>query len=182
MGSPKPLLPLGNSTYIETILATLSRARVHPVVVVLGHEAPRVQAEAGLGAAQVLVNDAWAEGMLSSLQSAVRALEGDPGVGGLLVALVDSPRFSHATVRALEHAWGTSSAKIVVPAYDRRHGHPVIFDRSLWPALLAAAPERGARAVVDAHRSGLVEVPVDDPWVLRDADTPAEHRRMLDGR
>ncbi|NJL93462.1 MAG: putative selenium-dependent hydroxylase accessory protein YqeC, partial [Anaerolineae bacterium] len=46
MGQPKPLLPWGQQTVIEAILARLVPLRLAEIVVVTGHEAGRVQAKA----------------------------------------------------------------------------------------------------------------------------------------
>lgn len=178
MGSPKPLLRLGAESYLERIIATLARVPVDPVVVVLGHRAEQVRSESRLGATRVVVNARWRHGMLGSLQAGVRELRSDEQIAGLLLTLVDSPRFAASTIRGLAAAWAATRAAIVVPTHGGRHGHPVIFGRALWPEILDAPAETGARAVVDAHRDEMLEVYVDDPWVLRDADTPEDHARM----
>lgn len=178
MGSPKPLLVLGARTYLEAIVETLQSTRIDPLVVVLGHEADTVRRKTNLATATVLVNADWQAGMLSSLQLAVRELSACPQVGGLLLCLVDSPRFSGGTVRALAAAFAATGAPLLVPVHGGRRGHPVIFARSTWGDLLAAPSDRGARVVVEAHRSDVLEVQVDDPWILHDADTLADHLRM----
>lgn len=178
MGSPKPLLALGGRTYLEAIVETLQSTEIDPLLVVLGHQAETIRRQTSLGTATVLVNANWPAGMISSLQRAVRELSAHPEVDGLLVALVDSPRFGVGTVRALAGAFAHTGAPLLVPVHGGRRGHPVIFARSTWGELLAAPPDRGARVVVQAHRSDLLEVQVDDVWILLDADTPAEHLRM----
>jgi CTP:molybdopterin cytidylyltransferase MocA len=57
----------------------------------------------------------------------------------------------------------------------------VIFDRATWPALRAVSPASGAREVVHSQGAALAEVAVEDPWVLVDADTPADHEAMRRG-
>lgn len=179
MGSPKPLLPLAEGTYLSRILSTLADCALLRVIVVLGSSADEVRAGVNLAGSEVLVNERWRDGMLSSLLVAVRAVEVDPAVSGLLVSLVDVPRFDRSTVLALLKEQRRSAAPVVVPTYGGRRGHPVLFDRSVFDELLAAPADQGARAVVHAHADSLREVAVDDPWIVRDSDTPAEHRRMI---
>lgn len=179
MGSPKPLLPLEDETYLERVLARLRAAGLESCLVVLGDGADRIAAEVGLDADVTVVNPDWARGMLCSLQSGLRrAVEVLPRADAAVVAPVDIPRFAPETVRALIEARARTRAPVVVPVYRGEHGHPVLFGREVWQELLLPHPARGARAVVDAHRDELAGVVVDDPWVLRDADTPADHARM----
>lgn len=180
MGSPKALLPLDSTTYLQTIFATLETAGVAPIRVVLGHGAAEILAAVALGDTAVVLNEGWRRGMLSSLQLGLRSLHATPAQAAL-VALVDSPRFSVDTARALVSAFEQSAAPIVVPAHAGEHGHPVVFSRALWPELLRAPAETGARTVVNAHRAEIHQVAVDDPWVLHDADTPAQHGAMRRG-
>lgn len=182
MGRSKPLLPLDGGTYLGAVLGTLARGPVGPVVVVLGAEGERVRREVDLGTAVVVHNPEWRRGMLRSLQVGIDALQRiAPSARGLLMCLVDTPRFSAATVTALVAAFLRTGAPVVQPAFEGRHGHPVLLSRQLWPELLRASGERGPREVVDAHRDGALEVDVADPWVLRDADTPEEHEALRRG-
>lgn len=179
MGRPKALLPLRGKTYLEVALGTLGSCDVEPLLVVLGSSAGDVLERVDLGRAVALLNRDWQRGMLGSLQLAVRHLIDErPRATALLVALVDTPLFAATTVQALAQAFRGTGSPVVLPRHRGEHGHPVLFGRAAWDELLAASDGSGARAVVDAHRHDLVEVDVDDPWVLRDADTPAEHEQM----
>jgi len=181
MGEPKPLLPLGDTNYLGTILQTLQRSPVSPLVVVLGAHAARVREQLDLDGVLTVDNEDWQRGMLSSLQAGVQTLlSAAPSARALLMCLVDSPRFSRATVTALVTEFLRTDAPIVQPACGGEHGHPILLSRAIWPEVLAAGDERGPREVVEAHRDSARVVAVDDPWILRDADTPAEHRRMVE--
>lgn len=178
MGRPKPLLRLDGRTYLERVVACLDAARVSPVRVVLGCRAselvPRVP-----DPALPVVCEAWAAGMLVSLQTGVRALREDaPEAAGALVALCDMPRIAPSTVEALVAAFVARRPPVAVPTHGDRRGHPVIFARRLWPQLLEAPADATPRTIVERHRDELLEVAVDDPWILRDADTPRQHRAM----
>ena len=43
--------------------------------------------------------------------------------------------------------------------------------------LRAADPARGARAVIAAHSSEVLDVPVDDSGAIQDIDTPEDYER-----
>ena len=183
MGRPKPLLPLRAGTYLGTIIDTLARSSVETTLVVLGSHADEIIAAIDWGSAVRILNRKWRRGMLGSLQAAVRALQrpepGEVRFDALLLTLVDVPRFSTATVDALVSAYRTTATPIVAPEYAGRSGHPVLLCRSLWPELLDAPEEEGAIAVIRRYRDAILRVVVDDPWVLRDADTPEEHAALF---
>jgi molybdenum cofactor cytidylyltransferase len=40
--------------------------------------------------------------------------------------------------------------------------------------LLAAAGDEGAKKLLERHAADLVKIPVGDPGVIRDVDTPAD--------
>ena len=182
MGSPKPLLPLAGETYLERILGTLATMPVGPIVVVLGAEAALIRAQIDLGECTVLVNERPETEMLGSLQLAIGYLqENVPECRAVLVSLVDMPRFAGSSALQLVTAFLRTAAPIVVPAHEGRHGHPVLFSEQVWDELLSAPIDEGARVVVQAHRGEMEVVAVEDPWVLRDADTPEQHRQMHSG-
>ena len=68
---------------------------------------------------------------------------------------------------------------IVLPTYNGKRGHPVIFASRLYAELLAAPAEKGARAVVWAHAEEVLEVPtIEEGVVLNLNDPDALHRAM----
>jgi molybdenum cofactor cytidylyltransferase len=69
---------------------------------------------------------------------------------------------------------------IVLPTYKGRRGHPVIFSSALYPELLAAPPEKGARAVVWAHAGDLHEMPTDEEGVVLNINDPNMLQRAIE--
>ena len=101
----------------------------------------------------------------------------DAAAPAALVTLVDIPLVRTTTVTALLRAWEQERAVFVRPLYEGRHGHPVIFGRPLLDALVQGDPAEGARPVVRSFAREAIDVPVDDPGVLIDLDTPEEYAR-----
>jgi nicotine blue oxidoreductase len=182
MGSPKPLLPIDGTTYLQRVVASLRAAGADPVVVVLGCAADAVRRQCAVPEAVIVENVGWPDGMLSSIHTAIEYLEPLPRVDAMMLMPVDQPRVSSATMRAMLERWGRDAAAIATATYKGRHGHPAIFARSVWAELVAAPVDAGARAVVAAHGDAVARVGVDDRWVLVDADTPAGHQAMCEGR
>jgi molybdenum cofactor cytidylyltransferase len=98
-----------------------------------------------------------------------------------MVTLVDVPLVSRATVEGVLSAYRSTGAPIVRPVSGDRHGHPVIFDRSLFRALENADPKVGARAVLRDFEAAILDVPVEDEGALHDIDTPADYDRYAGG-
>ncbi len=183
MGRPKALLPDGGGrVFVTRILHTLREADIARIAVVTGSlHGPIVAAVAGdppPGAAVTFVrNPDPSRGQLSSLLAGLDAMDA-PGVGAMLITLVDVPFVAASTVRGVVEAWRGSGAPIVRPACRARHGHPVLFARSMFGHLRAADPEQGAKAVLRAHPTLVLDVETEDEGALVDVDTRAEYQRV----
>jgi molybdenum cofactor cytidylyltransferase len=176
VGGPKALLQLGSDTFLARVCATLARPGVDAVVAVLGAEAARVRHEGGVPAGvDVVVNDVWRDGMLSSVWRGLDRAEA-LGADAVLLHPVDNPFVAPATVEAVVSALEAGAA-IAVPTSVGRRGHPAGFARALFEELRRAAPERGARVVVAADPARVVHVP-GDPGCVRSVDTPDDLARI----
>jgi molybdenum cofactor cytidylyltransferase len=131
-------------------------------------------------AVRLVHNPAWEDGQLSSLVTGLDAID-RPGVAAALVTLIDVPLVAPETVRTLVREYESGSAPIVRPASRGRHGHPVIFDRGLFDEFRRADPKEGAKQVVRAHASELLDVEVADEGAFADIDTPEEYARYISG-
>ena len=86
----------------------------------------------------------------------------------------DQPRPA-GLLRAIVDAHFEAGGLVTVPVHGGRRGHPVIFDRSLLPALLEIAEEtQGIRAIMRAHLRETREVAISDPAVHLDLNSPAD--------
>jgi CTP:molybdopterin cytidylyltransferase MocA len=185
MGRPKAALPLSDDadTFARRLVRALLAAGITDIVVVTGAHPREVAAALGPPDARVRLvhNEDWAGGQLTSLRAALaapsRSGEAAP-VEAILVALVDTPLVSSQTITAVVEAWRSTRAPIVRPARGDEHGHPVLFDQSLFQELLQADPAVGAKAVVRAHAAAILNVPIDDPGAYVDVDTEDEYRAL----
>lgn len=176
MGRAKQLLPFGEHTVIEQVVAVLQESGVDELVVVTGHERRAVEAALSNRPAHCVFNPGYAEGdMLSSVQVGLCALS--PEAQAALIALGDQPQIEPHVVRQLIAAYRETGAPIVVPTHGGRRGHPVVIDRSLWPEVLALSWNDNLRTVVGAHSEEILHVPVETPAVLRDLDTPEDYEQ-----
>lgn len=181
MGRPKALLPVENQTFIARIVDALRGGRISRIIVVLGHNAEQLRPSIEPLGVEIVVNPAYKQGQLSSLQAAVRLLDKDSNCDGIMVHLVDHPYLSPQLVETLTRRFNESASKIVLPVFGGKRGHPVIFSRALFAELLNAPLDQGAKAVVNAHRAETLEVETDDKGITLDIDTPALYRQHVKG-
>ena len=183
MGRAKALLPIGSSgeTFVGRIVRTLREGGIDDVLVVAAGEANATTRALARESPppRVVVNDRPELGQLASLQVALRLVD-HPGVGGLLVTLVDVPLVSAETVRALLDAYRRTRAPVVRPVRRGRHGHPVIFDRLVFGELRRVGAGEGAKMIVRSHHAESFEVEVEDDGPFLDIDTPADYERVFE--
>ncbi len=174
MGAFKPLLPFGGVSVVEACVAALRAGGAGEVVVVVGHRGAEVRAALayieGLGFA---FNEVEGSEMGVSVARGVGTLS--EGAGAVLVALVDQPAVPPSEIAKLIEAHGRTGARLVVPVWEGRGGHPLLVDLSLREELLRVVPEKGLRALFDAHRAEALRVPAASPYVARDMDTWQEY-------
>jgi molybdenum cofactor cytidylyltransferase len=178
MGFPKALLEYHGVTFLRSILDATAAVGVHHRIVVLGPHADKIVGKHDLRGVTVLETEQFEAGPIGSIRAAIREVGPHP-VDGILVWPVDMPHVAIATVEALLAGFRASGRPIVIPAYEGKHGHPVIFGRDVFQELLEAPDSEGARAVVHADSDRVFEVPVDDSAVVEDLNTPAEYQDLM---
>ena len=109
-------------------------------------------------------------GMGHSLANAIPQLVSDVA----FICLADMPYIQPATLVRLQQAVidHQQQQPIVRPVHAGVAGNPVGFDSAYFPDLAALRGDQGAKQVIVRHQARLVEVPVDDPGVLQDIDSP----------
>ena len=169
-GSEKLLAPYrGRPLYEHALEALVSSPGVGETLVVirpdfpLPSERPRVR---------FIVNPDHAEGMASSLRAGVRAASAESTA--YLIALADMPAVSAGLIAALMEFRRATGARIVVPHYEGRRGHPVLIDAGLREELLALSGDVGAREIIAAHPEWVAYMDTDDAGVVFDVDEPTD--------
>ena len=181
MGQAKAALPVGTTgdTVLARVVRTLLTAGLPSVTVVAGAhiDAVRAAMPAFEPRARVVEHLGWAQGQLSSLLAGLAAVD-DPQLEAVLVTLVDVPLVRPESVAAIVHAWRQARAPIVRPVDGKRHGHPVVFDRTVFDDLRHADQQVGAKAVFATHASRRLDVPIKDAGAFVDMDTPDDYRTI----
>jgi molybdenum cofactor cytidylyltransferase len=175
MGSPKALLPFQGRPFLEHLLEITKHPSVGVRRVVLGAHAEPIAREVLLAADEIVINNDWALGQLSSIQAALRCLP--EGTEGILLCLVDHPLVTATLVEELIEKFKATHAPVVLPVYQGRRGHPVIFSSVVYDELLKAPADKGARAVVWAHAGEVVEMLTDEEGCVLNLNDPETLQR-----
>ena len=174
LGRPKQLLPFGNGTLLDHTLGTARACNFDQIVVPIGGAADEVRERVDLTGAEVVVNYAYGSGCSSSIAAALDAV--DPRCEVLVLMLGDQPGVTPATVQALLD--GRGDAPPAVCRYDDGRGHPLAFDRSVFPQLADLHGDKGVWRLLDERAEEVVEVAVPGPIPL-DVDTPEDYQAVL---
>jgi CTP:molybdopterin cytidylyltransferase MocA len=163
LGQPKQLLRLpafGGETLIEHAVGLARAAEAEPIFVVLGAHVEEIRRQAQLLDCVVLRNEAWAEGMASSLRLGIFAvIEAARDASGAMILVCDQPALSAEHLRRLLAAHRNDPENIAASRYAGRLGVPAVFPRALFPALLELKGDQGARAIL--QNSGLTIHPIE---------------------
>lgn len=180
MGSPKALLAHGDKTLVHHLLEVTRHPKITIQRVVLGAKAEIIRDSLLLPSEMVVINSQWELGQLSSIQAGVRALE-STSTEGVMICPVDHPLVSASLVGELVAAFLLEGAKkgIVLPTFRGKRGHPVIFARRFYEALLGAPHEKGARAVVWENPGEVNEIETTEEGILLNLNDPEAYRNAM---
>jgi molybdenum cofactor cytidylyltransferase len=190
MGRDKALLPwppVAEGTPVaNTFLgATIDLLQAHSdlVIVVAGKNAPAITPIAYAHGAFVAENRQPELGQFSSLHVGLQEVL-NRGRDTAFVALIDRPPALPGTVRALHETFRYADPNVwaVVPEVMRNgetvHGHPILIGREMIEAFLRAPVTSSAREVEHQYQQHVQYVPVDDPRLGVNIDTPEDYARL----
>lgn len=168
MGRPKALLPGPSGKPLAANQAALLRAGgCGRVIIVLGSEFDRIAA--ALAGEEVVRNPDWEQGRFTSIQAGLRAL-GD--FDGCVILPVDAVGLGVESVRALLGRAARGGVEAIRPTWLGQDGKLLWVSRALADELRRAPP--GDRRLDDLVRERAERIPVDDPALLRNVNTPED--------
>jgi molybdenum cofactor cytidylyltransferase len=177
LGRNKLLLELDGEPLVRRAVRAALEAGLAPVVVVLGHEAARVEyALAGLPpAVRALVNSDHARGVNTSLRAGIESLPEDAAAA--VIVLADMPRVTADMIARLVEVHRETGAPLVASEYGGVHAPPTLYARAIFPELGGAEGDGCGKRVVRAHADEAVRV----PWPaerLADVDREEDWERL----
>lgn len=176
LGQPKQLLPYRGTTLLGWAIAQAeASAALDEVLVILGHASDDILASVTLALAQPVLNPEFGEGCAASYRTGLAAA--DQRAEGVLILLSDQPGVDAEAIGRVAAAWRASDARIVIASYQNTPGHPLLFDRQLFPDLAALHGDKAAWKLVDQHPDWVQAVEMGRP-LPRDVDTWADYMAL----
>lgn len=180
-GKDKALLPWQGGTFLSSAIRLLQP--VTDLVIVIAGENEENLAPIVNGEAAFLVRNPFPErGQFSSLQRGLEEVL-NRGRDAALVTLVDRPAPNPQTVELLKDEFLRSDDSIwaVVPESGGRHGHPIVIGREMIEAFVRAPVNSNARDVEHALQPHIRYLPVNDPYVTLNVNTPEDLEKLYAG-
>lgn len=181
LGRPKQLLAVEGQPLVARAARVALESSAQQVIVVTGAWREAVtEALAPLvadadGRLRLIHNEKWRTGQASSMQAGLTACA--PAAEAALFMPVDQPRLAAALLRRLIEAWRVGAC-MATPAVDGElRGAPGLFDRSLWPELMAVCGDTGGRPLLRRYREQVRTVPANTE-TLADIDTLADFQGL----
>ena len=169
MGVDKLSLPWGRKTMLEHCFETLLRSEVQEVVVVLSARNKATRDLFKGRRVKIVINPLSKMGMSTSIRRGLQKIRRRGQ--GILIALGDQPFLKTRTIDALIRIFDQGKGGIIVPSFQGRRGHPVIFHRKFERELRNLKGDAGGRSIIEGHPEDVRVVPVRSIGVVKDVDT-----------
>lgn len=168
MGENKLVADLGGKPVIGHVVDAVLAAGLSDPVIVLGHDAPMVDAAIGDRAGHRVIASDYALGMSRSLAAGIGAVPEEWQAA--ILCLGDMPMIPSELL--IQLAARAAPDAIIFPIWRGRRGHPVLWGRAYFAELMDLAGDQGARSVADQYTDRVTMIDWADDSVLIDADTP----------
>ncbi|MCU1308411.1 MAG: hypothetical protein JWN45_3106 [Acidobacteriaceae bacterium] len=183
MGRDKALLPWHGQTLLSAAIDRLTPF-TQLVIVVAGKNAELLKPEIYARGAFLAVNPEPECGQFSSLRVGLHEVL-NHGRDAAVVTLVDRPPAKPATIATLLTHFARNFERdndkwAAIPEYEGKHGHPIVIGREMIEAFLRADPKSTARDVEHANQEHIEYVPVDDPNVIVNINTPEDYAQFAE--
>ncbi len=190
MGSDKALLPWppqqsgSTAAFTQTLLSAAILALqplTRAVVVVAGRNAESLAPIVDANGAILARNPNPERGQFSSLQSGLRELL-DRGYNAAMITPVDCPPLHAASLELLRDRFElvlTRELWAIAPENNGKHGHPLLVNRDLIDAFLAAPVTGNAREVLHANAQRIEYISVPDALAKAGLNTPHDYSALV---
>jgi len=174
LGTPKQLLPLGDTTLLGATLEMARSCAFDQLIVTLGGVADEIRKAVRLDGVDIVIAEDPGSGCSSSLRTALQWV--DQRADGIVLMLGDQPGVVRSTVTKL--ITSGHGAQIAVSAYKDGIGHPFWLSRSIFRELEELHGDKGVWRLMESGRFDVRRIAVDDVVPL-DVDTWDDYRRLL---
>jgi molybdenum cofactor cytidylyltransferase len=176
MGGNKQLLPWPTSDGTKPLVAA-SYDAIRPIcdemVVVVGYNADMVAAALGERRFYRVDSD-YAAPMFESIRAGLRAAQRVDPKAMIVLQPGDHPDVAASTLKALTDWSLQRPAQAIIPEFSNCGGHPTLVPPQIAGLLIDSHCPNGLGQFWLDHPELCHRVPINDPSVVRDIDTPAD--------
>ncbi len=177
LGFPKQTLLYKGKTLLELAIEAGLKSKCRPVNVVLGANAETIEKGIQGYTVNIIYNPSWAEGMASSIRSAINTIQQNKEIDSVVIILCDQPFVTRAVIDNLLYKQQETGKKIVASTYNNIWGVPALFSRSFFNELLLLEGQEGAKKILNDHPDDIATVPFDKGSI--DIDTLADYEHLI---
>ena len=179
MGSPKLLLPWGDTSILGHIIRQWQELGAVQIAVVLAKPGLNLDPELdrlAFPATNRIPNPEPEKGMFGSIQCAARWPGWIGSVTHWAVVLGDQPHLQSATLRGLLDCVAENPARVCQPVRGSRRRHPVVLPKALFGELKSTRAQTLGDFIARCGQAGFA---CDDPGLEHDIDTPQDYQKAL---
>ena len=133
MGFPKQLAEVKNKPLLELVVEKVN-TYFELSTVVLGSENEIIEEKINFYNSNILINENWEEGIVSSIRTALFFYQEQKQIENLVFFLGDQPEVRDEVIIALQNN-EMDNSKILIPQYRYKLGFPVLVPRLFWSKL-----------------------------------------------
>ena len=133
MGFPKQLAEIKDKPLLELVIEKVN-SNFELSTVVLGHENELIQEKINFYNSNILINENWEEGIVSSIRTALFFYQEQKQIENLIFFLGDQPEVKDDVIFKLLNNESNNS-KILIPQYRYKLGFPILIPRQFWSKL-----------------------------------------------
>ena len=177
MGKPKQLMPFGKSTILEQAIDNLLSSKISEVIVVLGHRAEEMIKTIATRPVKIAINPIYHQGMSTSIVTGLSLI--DDRTQAVMLVLADQPLVDSKTINRLIEEFCKHNKGIIVPVYQGRKGHPVIFSIKYKKELLGLTGDIGGKQIINQHPDDILKLAVEAESINIDIDNMNDYQSLL---
>ena len=133
MGFPKQLAEVKDNPLLELVIEKVN-SHFESSTVVLGSENEIIEEKINFYNSNILINENWEEGIVSSIRTALFFYQEQKQIENLIFFLGDQPEVRDEVIIALQNN-EMDNSKILIPQYRYKLGFPVLVPRLFWSKL-----------------------------------------------
>lgn len=173
MGRLKQLLPLGKKTVIDHCIDSLVRAGIREIITVIAQDTAALREALEKRPVVIVVNRTPGSDMAESVKSGLSMVS--PDASGILVCLADHPLVTAATIKRLAGIHKEYPERIIIPAYQKKRGHPTLFPKNILQEIFRGGT---LRDIIGKSKERLISMDVVDEGVVLDMDTEEDYQQL----